>query len=251
MSNKAPTLKNRKHPQLWQSYLWWDELVAIRKRHVTRIKHVESGRSNMDAQIERDIIEHMQLEALIRVAERQMQNYGRAIGPIWDHATSIKGFGGNIAAQMFAHINDIAEFDTVSKLWRFAGKAVVGGKAERGTVGEKRPYNARLKSVCYLLSEQFIRHQTPGYVDLYYTEKARQRAQHPEPLKENGRWRYNDGHLDMRARRKVEKIFLQHLWLRWRELEGMRVSAPFAHDRLGHENIVRPEDCGWPPFSAS
>lgn len=242
-NGQAPAPKDRRHPQLWQAYLWWDELVTMRKRHTTRIKHVEAGRSNMDAQLERDVMEHVQLDALIKYAAKTMHNYGRAIGLIWEHATSIKGIGDNLAAQLFAHVDDVAAFATISKLWRFAGLAVINGRAERKN---SQHYNRRLKSVCWLISDQFVRHQTGGYADIYYTEKERQRAKHPEPVQVDGKWRYNDAHIDRRAKRKTEKIFLQHLWLRWRELEGLPVSKPYVHDKLGHENIITPEDCGWP-----
>jgi len=52
-----PDPKPRKHPQLWQSYLFWNELVEMRKRHTLRISSIEKGKSNMDAQLEREFME--------------------------------------------------------------------------------------------------------------------------------------------------------------------------------------------------
>lgn len=42
-------------------------------------------------------------------------------------------------------------------------------------------------------------------------------------------------HRHSRAFRKVEKIFLQHLWLKWRTLEGATISAPWVFGPGGHD----------------
>jgi hypothetical protein len=241
MTDKRPDPKPRKHPQLWQSYLWWDELVQMRKRHLLRISSIEAGKSNLDAQLERDIMEHMQCDALIKLAKKQMVNYGIAVGEIWDWLTDIRGLKeGGLAAQLLAQIDDVGKFDTVSKLWRFAGWAVIDGQIDRCKKGEKSPYNRRLKSICWLVVYQFILQQTPVYVDMYYAEKERQRRLHPEKIKVDGKWKYNDGHLDNRARRKVAKVFLQHLWIQWREAEGLPISEPYVQAVMGHTNIITP-----------
>lgn len=285
-SDKRPDPKPRKHPQLWQSYLWWDELVQMRKRHNLRVSSIEAGKSNMDAQIEYDIMEHMDLDALIRLAKRQMVNYGKAVGPIWDAMTSIRGLGeGGLAAQLLAQIDDIGKFATISKLWRFSGNGLfeywhdghkvmaprVGYKwttqdgkrikkriepkpkdgwslktiSDRRLEGWHSPFNATLRSITYLIGDQFIRQQTPAYVELYYREKDELRTAHPDKSKLNGRWMHNDGHIHNMARRKAVKIFLQHLWLVWRSLEGLPVSRPYVHDRMGHGTIYTPEEFGW------
>jgi len=317
--DKRPDPKPRKHPQLWQSYLWWDELVQMRKRHTLRISSIEAGKSNLDAQFERDMMEghakvtHISrgkttettigvpLDAAIAGTKEIMIGYGKDVGPVWDWLASIKGLGaGGLAAQLLAQFDDVSKFDTVSKFWRFAGQAVYfywrngqgtiaaprdgyksrkakkGERAMNGTIcgpgmgklvepgmvvreyivptpepdwklvkhrdiklsGWNSPYNARLKSICYLIVEQFIKQQTPVYVDIYYAEKERQRHDHPEPIKENGKWKFNDGHLHHRAMRKTAKIFLQHLWVKWREAEGLPVSKPYVEAVLGHTNII-------------
>lgn len=239
--DKRPDPKPRMRPQLWQSYLWWNELVEMRKRHILRITSIERGKSNLDAQLEYDILDHMQLEQLVKLARRTMINYGETVGPIWNWVTAIRGLGeGSLAAQLLAQIDDIGKFSTISKLWRFAGLAVIDGKAEHNVPGEKSHFNKRLRSICWLISEQFIRQQTPVYVDIYYEEKERQRKLHPEKIKVNGKWKYNDGHLHNRAKRKAVKIFLSHLWLAWRESEGLPTSKPYAEAVLGHTNIIEP-----------
>jgi len=40
------------------------------------------------------------------------------------------------------------------------------------------------------------------------------------------------------AIRKVVKIFLAHVWLRWRELEGLTIELPYSLTVLGHTGII-------------
>lgn len=241
MKDKRPDPKPRKHPQLWQSYLWWYELCEMRKRHLLRISSIEKGKSNLDAQFERDMMDLMRLDEMLEYARKTMISYGIDIGPIWDWVTGVRGLGqGGLAAQLLAQIDDIGKFDTISKLWRFCGWAVIDGKIDRCKKGEKAPYNRRLKSICWLIADQFIKQQTPIYVDVYYAEKERQHHLHPEKIKVDGKWLYNDGHLHHRAMRKAIKLFLSHLWVKWREFEGLPVSEPYVAAVLGHTHILEP-----------
>lgn len=50
------------------------------------------------------------------------------------------------------------------------------------------------------------------------------------------------GHVDNRAKRKVAKVFLTHLWLVWREMEGLPVNPPYSA-KMGHKVIPPPN---WP-----
>lgn len=251
-----PAPRPRKRAVLWQTYQFWDELVEWRKRHTLRLSAIERGVSNMDAPTERAFMDALNIDAQIAQAKKLLVGQAEiSCGSVWDWITSIKGLGaGPLAAQLLAQIDDIGSFDTVSKLWRFCGYAVIGGRAEKNTEGEKSHYNAKLKSICYLIAEQFIRQQTPVYTDIYYSEKARQRAMYPVPMcricgvpwtecqsKKTHKQLFNDAHIHNRAWRKMVKIFLQNLWLVWRRAEGLPVSEPFAA-RLGHTHFVLPEE---------
>ena len=239
--DKRPDPKPRKNPHLWQSYLWWNELVEMRKRHDLRIASIDAGKSNLDVEFEYKVKEKMNLDNLIEDAKKEMIGYGRDILDVWEWVTSIKGLkAGSLAAQLLAQIDDISLAPTVSALWRYCGQAVIDGKAERNVKGEKSHFNRRLKSICWLISEQFIRQQTKLYVDIYYVEKERQRLLHPEKIKVDGKWKYNDGHLHNMAKRKMVKIFLQHLWLKWRKYEGLPVSNPYVIDIMGHSKYIEP-----------
>ena len=253
MTDQRPDPKPRKHIQLWQVYQQWDDLVRLRAKHTNRITSSSAGKSTMDAQREKDFIDALGLDILIdgekgrtkdrfRGYAKMMIMLGEMVGPVWGWLTSIRGLGeGGLAAQLLAQIDDIGKFDTVSKLWRFAGYAVIDGRREYNKSGEVSHYNRRLKSICWLISDQFVRQNTPLYRDIYDQEKARLRRLHPEKIVTNGKTQYNDGHIDNMARRKTVKIFLQHLWVIWRNLEGLPVSEPYVKAILGHTNIIEPE----------
>lgn len=305
--DKRPDPKPRNMPHLWQSYLWWNEVMELRKGFLLRIDSAEKGKSNLDAQYDKDMMASLGKHGLdkeLAKLNKIMINYGAMVGPVWHWGTSIKGLGaGGLLAQLLAQIDDISNFRTISKLWRFAGWAVYpywvkdgevmapedGWQCRKPKKGEWAlygrlcapdapgavpaddydsvrhwvvpmpkpgwelkliidrpladwvlPFNRQLKSVCWQIVDQFIKQQTPIYVDLYYEEKRRLRKLHPERVKVNGRTMFNDGHIDNRARRKIAKVFLQHLWLVWRSYEGLEISKPWVQEHGGHTNIVPP-----------
>jgi len=292
IEDQRPDPKPRKHPRLWQAYQTWYELVELRKKHTLRISSIEAGKSQFDLQFEKDFLQGMALDMQIEggtmqfddgihpVVRQRIMGYkkimiamGEELGPIWQWITSIRGFKeGSMAAQLLAQIDDIGKFDTVSKLWRFAGLAVIDGKAERNTKGEVSHYNRLLKSICWLIASQFVRHQTIIYVDIYYEEKQRIKGLHPNPVcckcgaqgkegKSNTKgesfttWKcpnansskehridYTPIHIDLMAKRKMSKIFLQHLWLKWREYEGLSISEPYVQAIMGHTHIIPPPE---------
>ena len=250
-TDARPDPKPRKHPHLWQAYLWWEELEKMRIRHILRISSIEKGKSAMGAQFERDMMTHMDVETLVCYAKKEMITFGETVGPIWDWLNDIRGIGEYSAVKLLARIDDIGKFATVSKLWRFAGLAVIDGKAEKK---DSQHYNRILKASLIGkdgIADQFNYHSTFPYRDEYLIYKARQRETHPDVIcrqcgckwedcedKKSHTRMYNDGHLHMRAKRKIAKLFLSHLWTKWREFEGLSVSTPYVQAILGHTNIV-------------
>jgi len=249
-----PKMKDRHNILLWQTYLHWDELTKLKQRHLGRISAIERGDSKMDAGTEHLFIEAMNYDRLIGDAKKTMELRGQDAGPIWDWLLDIKGLGSKyLAARLVALIDWPGKFATVSKLWRFSGLAVIDGKAEPKS---SEHYNRRLKSL--LLGErqivpQFITHHAFPYADLYYESKAYERQKHPETLcvqcgvlwddcqsKKAHKRQFNDGHLHMRAMRKTAKVFLQHVWVKWREFEGLPISEPYAQAILKHTHIIEP-----------
>lgn len=264
-----PAPHPRKIPGLWQAYLAWFELVQIRKRHILRHTAILRGKSSLSEKFEADWQADFGpvLDGFIALYRQQMiDEAALRAGPVWAWLTSLRGLGeGSLAAQVLAQIDDIGRFDNISKLWRFAGYAVIDGKHESNQAGEKAHYNALLKSIIYLVGDQFVKQRTEGYREIYDEEKARQRAAHPVPVcaecglnavqgkrtingeevqtwrcptNGNHRTQYTPAHIDLMARRKIAKLFLSHLWLKWREAEGLPISEPYAMAILGHSGYV-------------
>jgi hypothetical protein len=155
--------------------------------------------------------------------------------PIYAELAAVRGVGPTLAAKLIALIEDIGRFDTVSKLWRFAGYAVIDGKRETLKAGEKSHYSRRLKTALYLVGVSFLRLRSP-YVAAYDRAKLYYREERPD---------WTPMHVHLAAQRKMVKLFLSHLWQRWRELEGLPIRAAYVHERLGHTTIERPEEYGW------
>lgn len=257
--NRKKVMKPRKHPYLWQSYLWYSEFLELRKAHLLRISAIKRGDSSMSLEFEQIWMESTGLTEDKNNLGKALANNGSLVGPIWEWINSIKGLkAGLLPAQLVAQIDNIENFETVSKLWRFCGYAVFDDKAEpRGKfeaphdeyVG--RHYNGRLKGVCYNIADTFIKCQTPYYVDIYYAEKIRQRELHPVAIcrkcqteceiktkKIKGKkvqvFRcpnnvghvkdFSNDHIHYRAIRKMMKAFLKDLWLNWRKVEGLEIT---------------------------
>lgn len=85
-----------------------------------------------------------------------------------------KGIGPVLSAGLLAHI-DITKAPTVGHIWRYAGL----DPTSKWNKGEKRPWNAELKTLCWKIGQSFIK--TSGYEDgfygkLYLADKERRMA---------------------------------------------------------------------------
>ena len=137
-------------------------------------------------------------------------------------------------AYLVPEMRGIKEFPTISKLWAFSGMHVVDGKAPKRKRGAKINWNPKMRVLCWKLGKSFVM-VGDFYKSLYrqFKEAYMQR----EDLKKGKGWK---GHIDMMARRKTVKVFLQHLWLKWRQLEGLEVTQPYAINKLGHKSYISP-----------
>ncbi|HSG61617.1 MAG TPA: hypothetical protein VLA24_09310 [Pseudomonadales bacterium] len=219
MTDRRPAPNPRKNSQLWQAYLFWEELMLMRQRHNLRIDSIEKGKSNLDAIYERSMLEGsvivgkktyqtFHLDETLEVARKIMIYQGTTV-PVWDWITSIKGLGaGSQAAKVLALIDDIEKFDSVAKLWRYAGYglykyyeddgkviAPIRGKVKQGTGedsvineieteqkegwklvtvrdrginGYVLPYNKKLKSTLYIMATLGFINQQTPYYSDIY-----------------------------------------------------------------------------------
>lgn len=156
---------------------------------------------------------------------------------IVDRMTAVKGVGSVLAARFVSMVN-IQVPETASALWRYAGFAVIDGKSERPVKGVKLHYNKRLKTVCYIIAGSFLKSRSP-YAAIYYSAREYYRENRPD---------WTKGHIHNASLRKMVKRWIMHVWLVWRQIEGLPVTNPYVQDMMGHTHIDSPEDYGWEPL---
>lgn len=167
-------------------------------------------------------------KSIVKMLRQELADY--TIYTEWMHY--VKGLGPVLSAGLIAWIQDISKFDNVSKLWAFSGYHVIEGKAPRRTRGAKINWNPHLKTHCWKVGKQFVKTKCL-YREYYLKFKAAEAEKHPDLTK---------GHIDARARRKVVKLFLSHLWAKWRELEGLPVTKPYSIGMMKHAGYIEPEE---------
>lgn len=171
---------------------------------------------------------------------------------------SIVGIGPVIAAGLAAHI-DITKAPTVGHIWRFAGL----DPTMEWSKGQKRPWNAQLKTLCWKIGESFVKvsnHKDDVYGKLWRERKEREIARNgsgdladqaaaklvkfkigkgTEAFKAYSDGRLPDAHIHARAKRWAVKLFLAH----WHHVAyechyGVAPPKPYALTILGHAHEI-------------
>lgn len=197
-----------------------------------------------------------QLSTLEKQMQSVLDTYSKST-PVGEWSRDVHGIGPVLAAGLMAHI-DITRAPTVGHIWRFAGldPTVTWGK------GEKRPWNADLKVLCWKIGDSFVK--VSGNDKAFYGKIYRERKAYEVARDEAGgnaataaktlteknikdpatRKAYESGHLpagrlDLRARRYATKLFLAH----WHEVAyeahyGTPPPAPYPIAHLGHAHKI-------------
>jgi hypothetical protein len=184
--------------------------------------------------------------------------------PVGKWAKSITGVGPVISAGLLAHI-DITKAPTDGHIWRFAGL----DPTSEWKKGEKRPWNASLKVLCWKIGQSFVK--TSNLDSDFYGKLWRQRKEYEEKNSAEGKHaeqakakleKYNIGktteayghysaghlppaHLQARACRWTVKLFLSH-WqqVAYRNHYGVNAPYPYVLDILGHVDKIQVPN--WP-----
>ena len=175
-------------------------------------------------------------------------------------AKSICGIGPVITAGLLSHI-DIGKAPTVGHIWRFAGL----DPTLKWNKGEKRPWNASLKTLCWKIGESFVK--VSGNANDFYGKLWLQRKEIEVRKNEAGdfaaqavavllakkmrkdteaiKW-YTQGKLPpaqihARAKRWAVKLFLAHYhhvgyWLKF----NREPPKPYVISILGHVDMIGP-----------
>ena len=171
-----------------------------------------------------------------------------------------RGIGPVISAGFLAHI-DITRAPTAGNLWSFAGL----NPAQEWDKGQIRPWNARLKTLCWKLGESFTKvcnHPDSHYGRIYrerkeleiirnqegdYKEQAAAKLEKFKIGKSTTAYKfYSDGllppaHIHARAKRYAVKMFLSHYhevayWIQY----GQLAPVPYVLEHLGHAHYYLP-----------
>lgn len=181
-------------------------------------------------------------------------------------AMSITGIGPVISAGLIAHI-PMDKTPKTSSLWRFAGQ----DPTSKWEKGQKRPWNAFLKVLCFHIGESFVKvcNRESDFYGKHYikwkkieTERNEQglfREQAKLALETHNYGKdtiakgfYEQGllppaHIHARAKRKATKLFLSHYWeVAYYYWAGSPpLVRPYAIDILGHKHYIEIPNRPW------
>jgi len=179
--------------------------------------------------------------------------------PAYPWFSRVKGIGNENIAKVVGLI-DITRDNTPSSLWKFAGFSVENGAAPKRRKGDRLSYNSQLRSLFWRLGSSLLRakgkyysYPEKGVGYLQFKDKYYQRYQNQGvrivaatslPRREGKRYEpegvISEGHIHNMALRKMIKLFIVHLWVVWREAEGLPVRPPYVQEKLGHSTIISP-----------
>jgi len=224
-----------------------------RKRSDNQIRSMlESGEPN-------EVLQWLaeQNRSLENQVKRALDAYSGA-NPVGQWARNQKGIGPVIAAGLLAHI-DIKKAPTVGHIWSFAGL----DPRNEWKKGEKRPWNADLKTLCWKMGESFVKvsgDEKSLYGQLYknrkayeiekneagdYADQAKAKLEKfkigktTEAYKSYIKGKLPPAHIQERSKRYAVKIFLSHLHHVWYRNEfGKEPPKPFAIEHLGHVHMI-------------
>lgn len=169
------------------------------------------------------------------------------------------GIGPILAAGLLAHI-DIEKAPTVGHIWRYAGL----DPTSKWEKGQKRPWNAELKTICWKIGQSFIKvsgKDDAFYGKLYVQDKERRMAKNEagdyaelaaQTLREKNiqhketRQVYESGKLPQsrilsQAARYSTKLFLAH-WhdVAYRDFYKTEPPKPYIIEHGGHAHYIAP-----------
>jgi hypothetical protein len=188
--------------------------------------------------------------------KRTLEIYAKH-NPVGQWSLGITGIGPVIAAGLLAHI-DITQAPTVGHIWRYAGQDPTC-KWEKG---QKRPWNAGLKTLCWKIGESFVK-VSGNKKDIYGQHYLRRKEQEiiknenlefkdqadikatkvgktTDAYKSYSIGKLPKAHIHARAKRYAVKLFLAH-WheVAYREHYKAEPPLPYPIAHLGHAHHIK------------
>lgn len=183
-----------------------------------------------------------------------------AAQPMGEWSRAVVGIGPVISSGLIANI-DITKAPTVGHIWRFAGL----DPTTKWEKGKKRPWNASLKRLCWLMGESFVKvsgNPNDVYGKLYLERKAYEQRrnesgelapQAAERLKQARAKKLDAGLIELfesgklpamalheRSKRWAVKVFLSHYHsAAYRLHYGTEPPLPYPIAHLGHAHVIK------------
>ncbi len=186
-----------------------------------------------------------------------LDNYSTAT-PVGQWARSQVGIGPVIAAGLLAHL-DITKANTAGAFWSYAGM----DPRSTWEKGQKRPWNAQLKVLCWKLGESFVKvsgNEDAFYGKVYKDRKAMELAKNEageyaeqaaaklekfkigkdtDAYKAYIQGKLPPAHIHARAKRYAVKLFLAHLHeVMFEDHFGTKPPLPYAIGILSHAHKI-------------
>jgi len=200
-----------------------------------------------------------QMRALENQVKAALDKYSAA-HPVGKWARGVTGVGPVIGAGLLAHI-DIEKAPTAGHIFSFAGL----NPMVKWEKGQKRPWNAQLKTLCWKLGESFVKvkgNEKDVYGKLYEQRKveeitkneagefaeqaaavlvAKRIGKTTDAYKAYSQGKLPPAHIHARAKRWAVKIFLSNLHEVWYEQHYDKPApAPYPFAHLGHIHKIEP-----------
>lgn len=147
---------------------------------------------------------------------------------VWPWLSGVAGVTPGMAARLLERL-DATKASTPSSFWAFCGLATVE-TADGRRMAQPSRRREETKRLCHAIGSSILR-ANGGYARAYRDEMKWLRERRKD-------WPAERIHLT--ALRKMEKLFLAHLWLVWREALELPVTRPHQDDQraLGPWDMV-------------
>lgn len=153
------------------------------------------------------------------------------------------GFGEVVSGYIASDI-DFHKCVKPSQLKRFCGMAVINGKLERRTKGQKNAYNANMRTRLFQAFSAMWKNAakegvTTKYLEIWRNTKHRELSR-PEVIngkvERNGKMVSAKGIAHKKGWHKACDVFLEDLYMMGRALEGLEVWPSYYAAKLGYEH---------------
>lgn len=170
--------------------------------------------------------------------ERAMVKQLRKVRVYSEWLEGVFGFGPIACAYLISSI-DIRIAEKSSALRRFCGLAVINGRLERRTAGQKNAYNSALRVKLYSAFMAMIKNGAAHdkgckYLQVWSDAKHRKTAQNEIAKAADPKCKVVAPH--KYGWHKAADVFVEDLYTVWRALEGLPVWPSYYAAKLGYEH---------------